>query len=147
MKNKILISTVFISNIIFASPLPYNTNQASLYKNVKRFSGAVSMHLYQKGLDRDVAHEKVSQFVIGGDFENDLMAQNILNNFDTLKYDNLISYIAETTLYSKKVDLSSYETLIGVFQKLDKVILDKQTLAKIEKVSLENEKIRLLYGV
>jgi len=147
MKNKILISTVFISNIIFASPVPYNTNQISFNKNIKRFSGAISKHLYEKGLNKDVAQEKVSKFVIGGDFENDLMAQNILNNFDTVKYDNLVSYIAEATLYSKKVDLSSYETLIGVFQKLDKVILDKQTLAKIEKVSLENEKIRLLYGV
>lgn len=146
MKNKILISTVFISNIIFASVVPSQINQINFNKNFNTFSSAVSLYLYKKGLDKNVAQEKVSQFLVGGDFENDLMVQNILNNFERVNYEGIIEYIAQATLHSKKVDLSSYESIIGVLQKINNTLVDKQTLAKIEKVSLENEKIRVLYG-
>lgn len=146
MKNKILISTVFISNIIFASVLPLESNKINFNKNFNTFSSTVSLHLYKRGLEKKVAQEKVSQFLMGGDFENDLMVQNILNNFERVNYEGIVSYIAQATLHSKKVDLSSYESIIGVLQKIDYTLVDKQTLAKIEKVSLVNEKIRVLYG-
>ena len=148
MNKRILISTVFISNIIFASVLPSQINQINLNKNrLGTFSSLVSLHLYKRGLDKDVAHKKVSNFLIGGDFENDLMIQNILSNFNTIEYDNVVEYIANSALYSKEVDLSSYDTIIGMVQKTDGVSLDKLTLQKIEKVSLENKKIKQLHTV
>lgn len=148
MNKKILISTVFISNIIFASVLPSQINQINLNKNrLKSFSGVVSLHLYNRGLDKDAAIQKVSNSLKGEDFENDLMIQNILSTLDDIKYENIVAYIADSALKSKEVDLSSYDTIIGIVQKISKMSLDKLTLKKIEKVSLENQKIKQLHSV
>jgi len=147
MNKRILISTVFISNIIFASVLPSQINQISFNKNrVGTFSSLISLHLYKRGLDKEVAQKKVSNFLIGEDFENDLMIHNILSNLDVLEYDSVVEYIASSVLYSKEVDLSSYDTIIGMVQKTAGISLDKLTLQKIEKVSLQNKKIKQLHA-
>ena len=148
MNKKILISTVFISNIIFASVSPLQINQINLNKNrLKSFSGVVSLHLYNRGLDKDAAIKKVSNSLKGEDFENDLMIQNILSTLDDIKYENIVAYIADSVLKSKEVDLSSYDTIIGMIQKTSKMRLDKSTLEKVEKLSLENKKIKQLHTV
>ena len=147
MNKRILISTVFISNIIFASVLPSQINQISLNENrVGTFSSLISLHLYKRGLDKEIAQKKVSNFLIGEDFENDLMIHNILSNLDMLDYDSVVEYIASSALYSKEVDLSSYDTIIGMVQIINNN-LDKLTLQTIEKVSLENRKIKQLHAV
>ena len=147
MNKRILISTVFISNIIFASVLPSQINQINFNKNrVGTFSSLISLHLYKRGLDKEIAQKKVSNFLIGEDFENDLMIHNILSNLDMLDYDSIVEYIASSALYSKEVDLSSYDTIIGMVQIINNN-LDKLTLQKIEKVSLENRKIKQLHAV
>ena len=147
MNKRILISTVFISNIIFASVLPSQINQISFNKNrVGTFSSLISLHLYKRGLDKEIAQKKVSNFLIGEDFENDLMIHNILSNLDMLDYNSVVEYIASSALYSKEVDLSSYDTIIGMVQKIKNTNLDELTLEKIEKVSLENKKIKQLHA-
>jgi len=147
MNKKILISTVFISNIIFASVLPSQINQINLNKNrLASFSNTVSLHLYKRGLDKKVAQKKVSDFLVGEDFENDLMIHNILSSFDNIEYENIVEYIANSALYSKEVDLSSYDTIIGMVQKIKNTNLDELTLQKIEKVSLQNAKIKQLHA-
>ena len=148
MNKKILISTVFITNIIFASVLPSHINQINLNKNrLGSFSSAVSLHLYKRGLDEKVAIKKVSESLIGEDFENELMIQNILTHLDGLEYDSIIAYIADSVLHSKEIDLSSYGTIVGMIQKISKSRLDKEVLQKIEKLSLENVKIKQLHRV
>ena len=148
MNKRILISTVFISNIIFASVLPSHINQISLNKNrLATFSAAVSLHLYKRGLDKKVAIKKVSESLVGEDFENELMINNILAQLDTVEYDNIIAYIADSILHSKEVDLSSYGTLVGMVQKISKQGLDKEVLEKIEKISSQNAKIKQLHCV
>ncbi len=148
MNKRILISTVFISNIIFASVLPSQINQINFNKNrVGTFSSLISLHLYKRGLDKEIAQKKVSNFLIGEDFENDLMIHNILSNLDMLDYNSVVEYIASSALYSKEVDLSSYDTIIGMVQKIKNTNLDELTLEKIERVSLGNKKIKQLHAV
>ena len=148
MNKRILISTVFISNIIFASVLPSHINQINLNKNrLGTFSTAVSLHLYKRGLDKQVAIKKVSESLVGEDFENELMIQNILAQLDTVEYESIITYIADSVLHSKAVDLSSYGTIVGMVQKISKIRLDKVNLQKIEKISSQNVKIKQLHCV
>jgi len=148
MNKRILISTVFISNIIFASVLPSQINQINFNKNrVGTFSSLISLHLYKRGLDKEIAQKKVSNFLIGEDFENDLMIHNILSNLDMLDYNSVVEHIASSALYSKEVDLSSYDTIIGMVQKIKNTNLDELTLEKIERVSLGNKKIKQLHAV
>ena len=148
MNKRILISTVFISNIIFASVLPTQINQINLNKyRFNTLSNAVSLHLYNRGLDKGVAIKKVSNSLIGQDFENEFMIQNILSNLDEIKYENIVDYLADSALQSREVDLSSYESLIAMVQKIVKSSLDENTLKKVEKISLENKNIKLFQSV
>ena len=148
MNKRILVSTVFISNIIFASVLPSHINQININKNrLGTFSTTVSLHLYKRGLDKSVAIKKVSESLVGEDFENELMIQNILTHLEMLEYDNIIAYIADSVLHSKEVDLSSYGTIVGMIQKVSKIKVDKNILEKIEKISLENAMIKQLHCV
>ena len=147
MKSRILITTVFVSNIIFASVVPSQINQINFNINrVGTFSNIVSLHLFKRGLDEEVAQKKVSDFLVGEDFENDLMIHNILSSFDNIEYENIVEYIANSALYSKEIDLSSYDTIIGMIQKINNTNLDELTLQKIEKVSLQNKKIKQLHA-
>ncbi|RLA75982.1 MAG: hypothetical protein DRG78_19950 [Epsilonproteobacteria bacterium] len=147
MNKRILISTVFISNIIFASVLPSQINQINLNKNrLGAFSTLVSFHLYKRGLDKHIAIKKVSESLIGEDFENELMIQNILAQLDIVEYESIINYIADSVLHARAVDLSSYGTIVGMVQKISKLRLDKENLKKIEKISLENTKIKQLHS-
>ena len=148
MNKRILISTVFISNIIFASVLPSHINQINLNTNrLGTFSTAVSLHLYKRGLDEKVAIKKVSESLLGEDFENELMIQNILTQLDTVEYESIINYIADSVLHSREVDLSSYGTIVGMVQKISKIRLDKVNLQKIERISSQNVKIKQLHRV
>ena len=148
MNKRILISTVFISNIIFASVLPSHINQINLNKNrLGAFSTAVSFNLYKRGLDEKAAIKKVSDSLVGEDFENELMIQNILTQLDIVKYDDIIAYIADSVLHSKEVDLSLYGTIVGMVQKISLSSLDKTSLQKIEKISSQNAKIKQLHCV
>lgn len=151
MKKEILILTVLISNIAFASALPLEVREAieiTTKKNrVVSLYSTASDHLYKRGLDKNVAKQKVLDSLKGDEYINDLMAQNIIENFNDIKFEDIISYIGDSALHGKSVDLSSYANIINLFQKNNGLALDTLILEKIEKISLENKSIKLLYRV
>jgi hypothetical protein len=149
MKIKILIVTVFITNIAFASSLPIDTREIRDTKKVKinqniteTLTNTVSEHLYNKGLDKNVASERVSKSLVGDEVTIDLMAMNLLNHFPQLKQKDIIAHISQCALFNKSVDLSAHDHILSLLQQSYGLIMDKQTLSKVKKVSLENRHIQ-----
>jgi hypothetical protein len=138
MSNKIFIISVFISNIAFGSSLPITKieNVLTIQERKSLTTKAID-YLYKKGLDKDIATKRVEEALIGSNELNSILSKNILN---TLNIDEsaLISYISTQALKNRKVDLSSYSTLIELAQK-NSIILDKNMTTKIEKLSEMNE--------
>lgn len=143
MKIKILIVTIFITNIAFASSLPIDTREIKVNKNItKNLANTVSAHLHSKGLDKDVANERVSKSLVSGEIASDLMAINLLNHFPQLQHEDVISYISKCALFNKSVDLSAHDDILSLLQQSHGLIMDKHTLSKVKKVSLENKHIQ-----
>jgi hypothetical protein len=145
MNKKIIIISVLLTNMVFASVAPVSIALKNSNTNrVNTLSNMVSASLHRRGLEKNVAQKKVSQSLQGDAYTNDLMAQNILENMREIKQEDIISYISNSALYGKSVDLSSYETILSLVHKSSKLALDKTDLEKIHKVSLENKNIKAL---
>jgi len=151
MKIKMLLVTVFISNIAFASSLPIDTREIKNSKeitinnnNTKTLANRVSTHLYNKGLDQDVANERVSKALIGDGATIDLMVMNLLHHFPQLQHKDVVAYISKCALFNKSVDLSAYNDILSLVQQSSSLIADKHILSKVEQVSSENKYIQLV---
>lgn len=151
MKREILIVTVLMTNIAFSATLPVKIREIKeidVNKNkISSLAEAASIHLHKKGLDQDIADQKVLKALSSDEHVNALMVQNIVNNFDNIKREDIIAYIGSCALYEKSVNFSSYDNIVALVQKTDKLMLDKVTLEKIEKICLENKNIKSLYKV
>ncbi|WP_297439886.1 hypothetical protein [Sulfurimonas sp.] len=144
MNNKIFIITVFISNIAFGAILPIATIQkTSTQKNTSKISDKVSKTLYSRGIERKIANKKVEKTLLNNERTTDLMAQNILKSIKSIKETDIIAFISHAALKGKNVDLSSYSTLIALLQKSTGSLIDSDTVQTIEKLSNENEKLKL----
>ncbi len=143
MNSKILFITVFISNIAFGAvvTLPYTLK----ITNTKETTSLVcksAKKLCDRGLEHHVAMSKVEKSLQENISANEIMVQNILASLKILKESDIVSFIAQESLKNKKVDFSSYETLIALTQNNSRLLLDKELLAKIEKLTMLNEQVK-----
>jgi hypothetical protein len=151
MKKEILIFTVLITNIAFSSTLPFEIREVrEITTNKKKSSTLTDLaitHLYERGLDENAAKQKVLKSLKNDVYLNDLMAQNIIENLKGIKQQDIVSHVSEFALFEKNIDLSLYDNIVAIAQKSNKLALDKLTLEKISKISLENKNIKLKYVI
>ena len=145
MSNKFFIITVFISNIAFGAVLP----KIELYKvvntqNADKLTAKISTQLFNSGLDKHIAKAKVKNSLVHDGELNDLMAHNILKTLKTVNEKDIVDFLTQSALRGKKVDLSAYSTLVSLVQKSSQRALDKETLLHVEKVSRENESLKVM---
>jgi len=152
MKIKMLLVTVFISNIAFASSLPIdtreikNSKEITINNNTKTLATTVSTHLYNKGLDQDVANERVSKVLVGDRVTIDLMVMNLLCRFPQLQHEEVVAYISKCALFNKSVDLSAYNDILTLVQQSSSLTPNKDILAKVKQVSSENKYMQLMHS-
>ncbi|MDD2905536.1 MAG: hypothetical protein WBK95_08310 [Sulfurimonas sp.] len=147
MSKKILIITVFLSNIVFAAAVPVRASHNFVKNNtVQSLSSMATLNLHKRGLDKDLAQKKVADSLGENAAINNLMAQNITAGLETITHEDIVSYVSDAALYAKSVDLSSYGTLLSLVQKSTTLALEGATLQKIEKIALENQIIKYAYS-
>ncbi|MFT7860906.1 MAG: hypothetical protein ABXS93_08210 [Sulfurimonas sp.] len=143
MNKKIIIFTVLLTNITFAYALPVEVRVTSEISESRKSSediASVSIEaLYERGLEKSAAKNKVFNSLQHDTKLSHTMAQNIIKHLDELEYSDIVSHISDAALFGKSVDLSSYEHLISLAQKSRKLKLDQGSLEKLEKISLENQ--------
>ncbi|QOP42083.1 hypothetical protein [Sulfurimonas marina] len=143
MNKKIIIFTVLLTNITFAYALPVEVREVSTTsesrKNSETLASMSVEALHARGLEKNAAQQKVVNSLKHDEVLSHKMAQNILKHFDEIEHHNIVSYISDAALFGKSVDLSSYETLISLVQKTTKVVLEQESLEKLEKISFENK--------
>ena len=145
MNNKILFITVFISNIAFGAILSLpKTIKITNIKNTNRIVQKSAQKLCNKGLERNIVTSKIEASLQNTPDITQMMAQNILASLPTLKEDDIASFIADASLHNKTLDLSSYEDIIALMQHHSPTLLDKEIVQKIEKVSNENERLKII---
>lgn len=145
MNKRILIITVFLSNIVFATTIPTPISH-SCVKNttVNSFSNMATQNLYNRGLEKKVAQKKISDSLKGDEASNDLMMQNIINQLSLLKREDIITFVSNAALHNRDIDFSSYETLLQMIQENGKIPLEKTVLEKLQKITQQNQNIKSL---
>lgn len=143
MNKKIIIFTVLLTNITFAYALPTQVRVVrEIQENRKNSENLASMSiesLCERGLEKNAAYKKVLAALKHDQYITQIMAQNIMKHFKEIEHCDIVSYISDAALFGKSVDLSSYEHLIAFVQKTKQLVLDQESLEKVQKLSLENQ--------
>ena len=147
MKKQIVIFTVLISNIVFSMALSADIKEEDRTKEVStqcsqhNVSNEVNKYLSDKGLDPQVAQQRVHKYLKHNVYANSLMINNILTQLNELSYEDVIAHISNAVLFQKSVDLSSYSDLIALVQRKNFTIHNSLLLKKVEKINRENRNI------
>jgi len=145
MSNKFFIITVFISNIAFGAVVPkIDLQRVANTKNTNKLTTKISTQLFNRGLEKHIAKAKVKNSLMHDDELNAIMAHNIIKTIKTVNEKDIVEFLTQSALREKKVDLSSYSTLVSLTQKCSRALLDKKILLDVEKVSLENENLKAI---
>ncbi|WP_457750172.1 hypothetical protein [Sulfurimonas sp.] len=145
MNNKIFIITVFISNIAFGAVLPKaDLQKVQNTQHTNKLTTKISTQLFHRGLEKNIAKAKVKDSLMCDEELNDLMAYNIVKTVKNINEKDIVDFLTQAALAGKKIDLSSYSTLVALVQKSSLNCLDKKTLLAIEQVSLENEALKIV---
>ncbi len=125
IKTQLFVITIFLSNIAFTTILPADAlenfrdvtvtqEQNEAAKN--SLHNAAAVNLINKGLDVDIAHERVMTALAHSELEAQLLAQNIIQN-KNISYNDIVEYVAKAALYKRKVDLSQPHELTALQQR------------------------------
>ena len=99
MNNKILIITIFVSNMAFGAVVDIEfPNYYIESKKVNKLSDHIVENLYSRGLDLNIAKQKLSQSLQGDAYKNDLIVKNILKEFPNITQKEVVAYISNSVL-------------------------------------------------
>ena len=115
-----LIADIEIQNQIVTSE---QIEQESIKENI-------STILYEKGLDKKIAEERVNSF-----FENheEISVNSLIKNIEPfVEREKVLTYLSEQALFHKKLKLNSYDGLVAMVTQIQNKKLDKTVLAKLQ---------------
>ncbi len=138
MKKELLLFTVILSNITFASmPLvevPELKALSQAKNQLNTLENSAKQYLLNKGMDRDIAQIKVQNTLAGNEHSNMLISQKLVENFETITHQTIASYFGSKALLDKRVNLNEYDELIGFVQRSGQLNIDATTREKIENI-------------
>jgi len=135
MNNKILIITVFISNIAFGNIVPPTKIETNISSNQQNdFSQKVASHLSNQGMEMEAIRKKIRYSFEDNEHSTYVMAQKIMQLLPQVKEQDIVNYFANSTLHGKKIDLYSYNNIVDLLQRTDFKLLNKENLEKVRKI-------------
>ncbi len=125
IKTQLFVITIFLSNIAFTSVLPADAlenfrdvavSQEQNEETKNTLHNAVVTHLINKGLDVDIAKERVEAALSHSELEAQLLAQQIVHT-QKISYSDIVEYVANAALYKKQINLSHPQELTALLQR------------------------------
>ena len=125
IKKQIFVITVFLSNIAFSATLSTETTEffrhitITLEQNEETKNSlheAATLHLIDKGLDPDVAKERVEIHLSHSKQEAQFLAK-FLTEHAKISYNDIVAYVANAALYKQQVDLSRKDEQSALLQR------------------------------
>ncbi len=102
----------------------------------------LEMRLVQRGMENEAAHDIVERSFKENDLVTMLKMQNYLNIIESIDYEMLINEIIIELLFGNAVDLSSYDTLVSLTQRLQGIHLDTALFEKLARVASMNQNLQ-----
>ncbi len=125
IKKQIFVITVFLSNIAFSATLSAETTEffrhitITLEQNEETKNSlheAATLYLIDKGLDADVAKERVETHLSHSKQEAQFLAK-FLTEHAKISYNHIVAYVANAALYKQQVNLSRKDELSALLQR------------------------------
>ncbi len=104
--------------------------------------GELEKILSERGLENATASSLTQQAFEDNDFLTMIQMQNYLNAVESVEYDALLNQIATQLLFEKKIDFSSYDTLVSITQSLHKSRINPELLDRLSHVALINQSLK-----
>lgn len=143
-KRLLFISTaLLINNLAIAVTIPVERSaKIRASQNV-----AIAIHkqveneLFERGLDKETA-KLLSQKVLNiSDKKANAMIETIFANCPSITMQHLSAFISESAIHRKKVDLSSYGTLVRIYQNQHALAMDESVKKRLNMIANLNRDI------
>jgi hypothetical protein len=142
-KKNLLTLTLIISGLAL-NPVAADTivqHIAQTQNTQQSVRTAITNILYNRGLDEDVAVEISESFLDETDEVLLAMLIQNLENQNIVTKNEVLEYFGTIALHRQKLDISSYDNLIGMVAKIQKKFLDDTTLTKLSKIAKINKQL------
>ena len=134
MNSKILIITIFVSNIAFGAVLLVDFPSTHVEsKKTNKLSDQIVENLYNRGIDLSVAKQKLSNSLEGNEYKNELIVKSILKEFPNITHKEVVAYMSDSVLMERKINLNSYDAIIGIIQR-NALSSSQDVYDKVEKI-------------
>ena len=141
MNKKILIITIFVSNIAFGAVLLVDLPNTYIEsKKANKLSEQIVENLYSRGIDLSVAKQKFSNSLQGNEYKNELIVKSILKEFPNITQKEVVAYMSDSVLIGRNIDLNSYDAIIGLVQR-NLLSFNQDVYDKVEKIYKNNRYI------
>jgi len=133
-------SILLITNLVYALPVETVSRQRS---SISKFDHAIiaviADMLVSRGLDRDIAEQKVAH-LFGEDISNTaLNLHRFLLEFETITQDQVVNYLSQKALFDQQIDLASYDALLGMLQTIDFKLAKTANYDKLHRIASLNQ--------
>ncbi len=120
------------------------TEESTLFAHINaNIRDDLKTRLTQRGIEDETADTMVEHSFKEGDVVTMLKMQNYLDVMESIDYEMLINEIIIELLFGNAVDLSSYDTLVSLTQRLHGMHLDTATLEKLARVASFNQRLKM----
>ena len=120
------------ANPLLAFPIKKHSIVKKNQEN-SNISQKIETILVDKGLDEEVAFHQVSKLFKGNNTDK---LNQILNNSDlSISKEKLNDALVKYALYEKKLDLNSYDSLVGLLQRVSLHPLENKQLTYIKNIA------------
>lgn len=132
-----LIVTGLAFNPAMGKTLEHMTSQNQTIN--KSLTSSISTILHNRGLDEEVAKELAENFLDDEEDEMSLaMMMQHLENQNIATKEEVITYLSQAALHKQKLDVTSYDQLIGMVTKIKQKPLDANTREQLSQIAKAN---------
>ena len=142
MRRKIFFigSILLITNFVYALPVQHAPRQRSAVSKVDQaLVSLITDQLVSLGLERKIAEQKVSNLFAGNINNAALNLQHFIFAFESITPEKVMHYLSKKALFDQQIDLTSYDALVGMLQRIDFSLVDAEAYAKLQNIAKINK--------
>ena len=139
-KQNIIRITLYVSVLVF-NPIVADAMDITTAIQVDRRATVtenIASALYEKGLDEKAAIVRAEELVNGDEKIFAQMLNNLLNGCNEINKEDLLDHLSYAALHRQNIKLDSYDHLIGIYTKVNRMHPDEKVREKLSSVARKN---------
>lgn len=134
----LIISGLALNPVIAEELVSTNVTTQTINHSI---SASISSVLYNRGIEEESADALATAMV---DEEDELFLSMLIQTLDAkniVSRDDFLEYLSTAALHKQKIDLKSYDNLVGMVSKIKQSALDENTLKQLSYLAKVNKQL------